>query len=221
MLDIFEDSHVEFHRNDEYDLRHLKAKYESGMDVIERLFSEVSRLTTERIYQEKLLNIYDEKDKELKEEIVILRTQLEESKRVEDAKSNQLKERESRVEELEANIITLRNYLGEKDKQLKLEKSNIALDNMHKIQRYPLNIFDLGFHKEESKLYARKNNNVESKNVVERNSSNNNNKGGMKQQIQQPRRVGSPMLRGPFSLRVIDCGRSDRLQRRRKIHLII
>lgn len=78
---------------------------------------EPERLAIENKDQKKLLQICDEKEHEYKEEIVSMRTQLEEARRVEDVINNLLKEREKQREILEAKIVSARSELDEKNKQ--------------------------------------------------------------------------------------------------------
>lgn len=62
----------------------------------------------------------------------------------------QYQEKENKCEKLEGEVVSLR-------KQLKMEKSTLALDSLLGIQRSPLDKFSLGFQKGESSLDARKN----------------------------------------------------------------
>lgn len=67
----------------------LKEGYELVTVVIEKLPIEVSMLTTACRYHEKILHIFDENENELREEIHILKIQLQEAKGIEDVWTNQ------------------------------------------------------------------------------------------------------------------------------------
>ena len=58
------------------------------MVSIENLIIEIERLTFVHTNQEKLMQILNEKDNDLKEEIIILKTKLQEAKIIEDVMVN-------------------------------------------------------------------------------------------------------------------------------------
>jgi len=70
---------------------------------------------TECTNNKKLLQIYDEKKKNLKEELTTLRTQLEGATRNEEVMRNKQKEKKDFVEALENVVENLRRKLEEKD----------------------------------------------------------------------------------------------------------
>jgi hypothetical protein len=78
---------------------------------------------------------------EIEEMIIILKTQLEEAKRIEEVVRIQLKENEDNCEKLEAKIVSLRKELektnNELSKSLKFGKCTKILDNIHSYQRSP------------------------------------------------------------------------------------
>ena len=75
----------------------------------------------------------------LKEEILTLRDQVEEGKRVEESMKKQCQ-----MFEVEVNI--LKGKLEEKDKLLRFQDSTKILDNILSSQRSPSAKFGLGFH---------------------------------------------------------------------------
>lgn len=70
-----------------------KVEYESSMVVIEEIYGEVGRLTYACKQYDKVLQIYDEKEKNCNEEITIVRTQLAELKKNEEFNCSKKKNR--------------------------------------------------------------------------------------------------------------------------------
>ena len=73
-LDGSGSSRVELPSKDEDNVKILRDEYQYAMVVIKKLSIEINKITTVCKYQEKILHICDEKEKELKEEIISLRT---------------------------------------------------------------------------------------------------------------------------------------------------
>lgn len=67
------------------------------------------------------MQIFDEKENELREELLYLKIQIQKGKIIEDVIVSQMQEEEVRTRNLEAKFITLR-------KKLNMEKSIVALD---------------------------------------------------------------------------------------------
>jgi capsule polysaccharide export protein KpsE/RkpR len=81
--------------------------------------------------------------------VIILKTQLEEEKRIEEVVRSQLKEKEENCEKLEAEIVSLRKELEKTTNQLsrslKFGKSTEILDNILSYQRSPFIKTGLGY----------------------------------------------------------------------------
>jgi hypothetical protein len=113
----------------------LEAKLVSSLE-------EIKRLGEKNIKQKKQLNKHEKKDRdieEIKKTIIILKTQLEEEKRVEEVVRSQLKEKKKNCENLEVEIVSLRNELEKTidrlNTSLKFGKSTEILDNILSFQR--------------------------------------------------------------------------------------
>lgn len=89
------------------DFDHAKLPSEDESDI-KILIDEISRLTFACKYQEKLLQICDDKEAKLKEEIMSLKIKLEKSKKVEEGMRIQYKEKEYDCERLEYEVVSLR-----------------------------------------------------------------------------------------------------------------
>ena len=74
VLDDVDVIRVELNRQDEDDVMVLKFELELMMVVIEKLSIELERLTTMCTYLEQLVQIFDFKEVDLKEEIIIMNT---------------------------------------------------------------------------------------------------------------------------------------------------
>jgi hypothetical protein len=113
---------------------------------------EIDRLREENIKQKKQLQKHEKKDHDLEETkktIIILKTQLEEAKRIEEVVRSQLKEKEENCEKLEAEIVSLRKELektiDQLNRSLKFGKSTEILDNILSFQRSPFIKTGLGY----------------------------------------------------------------------------
>lgn len=121
------------------------------MIVIYKLIFELSRLKTVCKHQEKLLHIFYDKEDDMKEEIIKLKTQLEEAKIVEDVMTSLLKEKEGWIENIKATIVSMRKQLEQKDNQLNMDKSTKVLKKTLSSEISPLIKFGLWFHKGKSR----------------------------------------------------------------------
>ena len=79
----------------------------------------IERLKNENEYLKKLVQICDEKEHEYKEEIVSLKTQLEELRRLEEVMSSKFKERDLQCKRLEAEVDSAKSKLEEKNRLCK------------------------------------------------------------------------------------------------------
>jgi hypothetical protein len=102
------------------------------------------------------LQKYEEEDHDLEETektIIILKTQLEEEKRIEEVVRSQLKEKEENCKKLEAEIISLRKELektiDQLNRSLKFGKSTEILDNILSFQRSPFIKTGLGYNEKQ------------------------------------------------------------------------
>lgn len=100
--------------NDDRNYFLLKTEYESTMVFIKEFYSEIGRLTDVCKDHEKKLHVCEEKEENLKEEIITLITQLEESKRLEEVNCSKRKYRKDYVEALEGVIEKLRKDVEER-----------------------------------------------------------------------------------------------------------
>ena len=76
---------------------------------------EIKKLTDENTDHQKLLQLFDEKECTYKEEIIRLKNQLEEGKKIEEGMRNQYKEKEDQCQRLEDEVASLRNKVNEED----------------------------------------------------------------------------------------------------------
>lgn len=109
----------------EKDIVVIKVEYGSAMVVIKEIVAQVDKLIVACRDQNKLLQVCDEKEKNIKECLTTLRTQLEDSERNEEVMYSKQKEKKDYVEALENVIEILRKKFEEKDQQLEKVKSNI------------------------------------------------------------------------------------------------
>jgi hypothetical protein len=98
---------------------------------------EISRLKKNNRLRKEQLQIYKEKDNEIREDIVILKIQLEEAKRKEEILMNQIKEKENICDKLEEEIVSLRKYLEKSKTQMNIKfvRGSEILDNILNNQR--------------------------------------------------------------------------------------
>jgi hypothetical protein len=115
----------------------LEEKLVSALEKIDRLRGKNKK-------KKEQLQKYEKKDHDLdetKKTVIILKTQLEEEKMIEEVVRNQLKENEENCEKLEGEIVSLRKELEKTTNQLsirlKFEKSTKILYNILNYQRSP------------------------------------------------------------------------------------
>ena len=111
-----------------------------------------------------LVQICDEKEYEDKKEIIGLKTQLEEAKKVEDTLLQQMREKSLECEKLEEEVVSLRKKLEKAQRELLMNtpqmKSTRQLDQILKAQRSPLIKAGIGYEGETSKSKVEDNMNV-------------------------------------------------------------
>ena len=80
-----------------------------------------------------------------------MKTQLEESKRIEEILKNQLEEKEQTIQKLEMEVVGLRKKGEKTDAFVKFKDSSVVLDKILDCQRSPFNKSSLGYKKEGEK----------------------------------------------------------------------
>ena len=117
--------------------------------------TEIGRLKHENKDLKTLVQICDEKEYEDKKEIVSLKTQLEEARKVEDTLLQQMREKNLECEKLEEEVMSLRKKLEKSQRDLLMNtpqmRSSRQLDQILKAQRYPLIKAGIGYEGETSK----------------------------------------------------------------------
>jgi hypothetical protein len=118
---------------------------------------EIDRLRGNNIKKKEKLKKHEKKYHDLEEiekTIIILKTHLEEEKRIEDVVRSQLKEKIENCENLEAKTVSLRKELGKKTDHLnislKFGKSTKILDNILNFQRSPFIKTVCGYDKKQN-----------------------------------------------------------------------
>eukprot|EP00253_Pinus_taeda_P002633 PITA_02633 len=96
-LDGFDSSRAELPSEDEDNFKLLRAEFEFAMVIIDKLSIEISRLTVAWKDKEKILHTCDDKEANLREEVISLKNQLEEARRVEDVMSSKKKQKEGQI----------------------------------------------------------------------------------------------------------------------------
>ena len=134
-----------------------KAKLDTALTEIEKLKNENKDL-------KRLLQICDEKEYEDREEIIGLKTQLEEAKKVEDTLLQQMREKSQECERMEEEVVSLRKNLEKSQRDLlmntPLMKSSGQLDQILNAQKSPLINAGIGYEGETSKSKVEDNRNV-------------------------------------------------------------
>ena len=98
-------------KNHEEIVAEEKAKHDTTLTEIERLKNENKDLKT-------LVQICDENEYEDKKEIIGLKTQLEEAKKVEDTLLEQMREKSLECEKLEEEVVCLRKKLEKSQREV-------------------------------------------------------------------------------------------------------
>ena len=112
---------------------------------------EVRRLNTKL---DKEQGEYGKDPKELeatRKENIDLKTQLEETKRVEEIMNLQLKEKENTNQKIEMEVVSLRKKIEKSKNHVKFNSSSVILDKILDCQRSPFDKSGLGYKKEEKK----------------------------------------------------------------------
>jgi hypothetical protein len=138
--------------NKEDEIKRLKTKVvdltEENEEKIKRLKNEISQAKEEKKEDDvSRKNIADLK--ELRENYVNLKIQLEEAKRREEVVRNQLDKKEESCHELEAEVVNLRKKVEKSDTQNKFLNNSMTLDEILDSQRSPNDKSGLGYNKEE------------------------------------------------------------------------
>jgi hypothetical protein len=138
--------------NKEDEIKRLKTKVvdltEENEEKINRLKNEISQAKEEKKEDDvSRKNIADLK--ELRENYVNLKIQLEEAKRREEVVRNQLDKKEESCHELEAEVVNLRKKVEKSDTQNKFLNNSMTLDEILDSQRSPNEKSGLGYNKEE------------------------------------------------------------------------
>ena len=111
-----------------------------------------------------MVQICDEREYEDKKEIIGLKTQLEEAKKVEDTLLQQMREKSQECERLEEEVVSLRKNLEKSQRELlmntPLMKSTEKLDKMLNAQTSPLIKAGIGYEGETSKLKVEDSNKI-------------------------------------------------------------
>jgi hypothetical protein len=137
--------------NKEDEIKRLKTKVvgltEENEEKINRLKNEISQAKEEKKEDDvSSKNIVDLK--ELRENYVNLKIQLEEAKRREEVVRNQLDKKEESCHEMEAEVVNLRKKVQKSDTQNKFLISSMTLDEILDSQRSPSDKSGLGYNKE-------------------------------------------------------------------------
>ena len=126
---------VNWDKNHEEITAEEKTKLDTALNKIERLKNENKDLKT-------LVQICDEREYEDKKEIIGLKTQLEEAKKVEDTLLQQMREKIQECERLEEEVMSLRKNLEKSQRDLLMNTpkmtSSEQLDQILSAQRSPL-----------------------------------------------------------------------------------
>jgi hypothetical protein len=124
----------------------LKEQEESNKTQLEEKEEEITRLKNEKEHKK----VDDEINKSL-ETIVHLKTQIEESIRVEELLKNQINEKEEACHKLEAEVVDLRKKV---EKSNKFFNSSQILNEILEIQRSPYDKSGLGYKGEATHVEA-------------------------------------------------------------------
>ena len=139
----------------------IAAEEKAKLDIA---LTEIERLKNEKKYLNTLAQICDEKEFEYKKEIVGLKTQLEEAKKLKDTLLQQMREKSLKCEKLEQEIVCLRKKVEKAQRELLMNtprmKSFGQLDKMLNAQRSPLIKAGIGYEGETSESKVEDNKNV-------------------------------------------------------------
>jgi hypothetical protein len=117
---------------------------EAKVDYKEELLSAIEVIKREKKKNKKLQEELDKKEdtQELEKMIIELKVQIEKDKRIKEALKEQLEEKDKIIENMEAEIVTLRKYLQQKNKK----NSSKVLDNIINSHRPHHDKFKLGYN---------------------------------------------------------------------------
>ena len=122
---------------------------------LDTTLTEIERLKNGNKYLKTLVQICDEKEYEDKKEIIGLKTQLEEAKKLEDTLLEQMREKSLECEKLEEEVVGLRKKLEKAQRELLMNtpqvKSSGQLDQILNAQRSPFIKVGIGYEGETSK----------------------------------------------------------------------
>ena len=123
--------------------------------------TEIEKLKNENKDLKILVQICDEKEYEDRKEIIGLKTQLEEEKKLEDTLLQQMREKSQECERLEEEVVSLRKNLEKSQREIlmntPLMKGSGQLDQILNSQRSPLIKTGIGYEGETSKSKAEDN----------------------------------------------------------------
>jgi len=117
---------------------------EAKVDYREELLCAIEVIRSEKKKNKKLQEELDKKEdtRELEQMITNLKVQIEEDKRVEEAFKEQLEERDTIIENLEENIVTLRKDIQKKN----MQNNSKVLDDIISNQKPHHDKFGLGYN---------------------------------------------------------------------------
>jgi len=106
-------------------------KIDEHQATLDLALAEIDRLANESRHYKQLLQTCGEREHEFKEEIISLRAQLDEERRIENMTNNQLEEKDVQCERLEVEIVSTKSEPDEKDRLYrKLEEKIVSMKNL-------------------------------------------------------------------------------------------